>query len=325
MKCISVNIIILAVLFCMQSCIKEDTSDCKDSALRLRFRYTLNNRFADLFSSDVHKVTAYIFDTDGKYLESYSETGSRLAGNYIMTIPLPEGEYQAVVFCDNLNTFSVGWADSRTNSFNEGLQPGVTSITDFRVMLNSVEGPDGYLVPQSLPGELYAGYIADAPSTYDTSYATDVYLMKDTKNVIVKVYGIDLLTRSVAAPEIYITAVNGRYKNDNSIDTSHRMIKYTPHNTSVTGNMLESDLKTMRLMTGYKPVLVVKHPSVPGYILNRDITELILSNPKYVSQEDIDREDTFLFEINISRTDNNIIISLSINGWDINTVVPVTD
>lgn len=325
MKGISASIILLTVLCCMQSCIKEDASDCKESALRLRFRYTLNDQYSDLFSSEVRQVTAYIFDADGKYLERYSETGNRLKSNYIMTIPLPEGKYQAVVFCDNLNTFSAGWTDSRTNSFSKELQPGVTSITYFRIMLNSKEGPDGYLVPESLPGELYAGYAINAPSTYDTSYVTEVDLMEDTKNVIVKVYNIDILTRAAVTPEVYITAMNGRYKNDNSIDTSHRMMKYTPHNTFVTGNMMESDLKTMRLMTGHAPALVVQHPSVPGYILNRDLTELILSNPKYVSQEDIDREDTFLFEINISRTDNNIVISMTINGWDINTVVPVTD
>lgn len=325
MKCIYVNIIILSMLLFMPSCIKEDACDCKDSALRLRFRYTLNNQYSDLFGSEVRRVVAYVFNADGKYVGAYSEAGEKLVNNYTMTIPLPEGRYQAVVFCDNLNTFTAGWVDSRTNAFDKDLRPGITTVADFRIVLNTTEGPDGYLMPESLPGELYAGYAVDALSAYDTSQITDVDLMEDTKNIKVKISGLDYLARSSEVPEIYVTAINGRYKNDNSIDASHRMLKYTPHNTSVIGNTMESDLKTMRLVTGHAPMLVVKHPSVPGYVFNQDITELILSNPKYVSQADIDREDTFVFEINISQTGNNIVISVLINGWKINTVIPVND
>lgn len=325
MKCISINIIILTILFFMQSCIKEDISECNDSALRLRFRYTLNNQYADLFGSEVRQVKTYVFSADGKYVKTYSETGDKLADNYIMTIPLPEGQYQVVAFCDNSNTFSAGRIENRTNSFYTELLPGITTIADFRIMLNNINGADGYLVPASLPGDLYTGYVANSLSTFETSHITNVDLTKDTKNIKVKISGLDFVTRTTMVPEIYITAINGRYKNDNNIDTSHRILKYTPYNTSVTGNTMESDLKTMRLVIGHAPMLVVKHPSVSGDLFNRDITELILSNPKYVSQEDIDREDTFIFEINFSQTGNKIEISVLINGWDINTVIPVNE
>ena len=325
MKCISVNIIILSIFFFMQSCIKEDISNCNESMLQLRFRYTLNSKYLDLFGSEVRRVTAYIFDADGRYVGSYSEAGDKLANNYIMSIPLPEGRYQVIAFCDNFNTFSAGRMDNRTNSFNEELQSGMTSIADFRIMLNSVEGTDGYLEPKSIPGDLYVGYVANSLSTYDASYITNFDLMKDTKNITVKFSGLDLLMHSGTIPDIYITAINGRYNNDNSLDTTFRALKYKPYNTSVVGNTVSCDLKTMRLVIGSAPMLVIKHPSVSGYVFNRDITELILSNPKYVSQEDIDREDTFVFEVNFSQTGNNIVISVLINGWEINTVVPVND
>ncbi len=325
MKCISVSVIVFSILFFMQSCIKEDLPDCGDSMLQLRFRYTLNNKYSDLFGTEVRQVTVYLFDADGKYVSSYSETGDKLANNYIMTIPLPEGQYQAAVFCDNANTFTAGWIDKQMDLFYKEFQPGITAINDFRIVLNSKEGAEGYLVPESVLGDLYAGYVANALSTYDTSHITDVDLMKDTKNIIVKVSGLDFLTRSKVVPETYITAINGRYNSDNSIDISHQMLKYTPHSTSIIGNTMENRLKTMRLVSGHAPMLVIKHPSIPGYVFNKDMTELILSNPKYASQEDIDREDTFMFEINMSQTDNNIIISILINGWEINTVIPAND
>lgn len=325
MKCISVNTIILIILFFMQSCIKEDISECHDNALRLRIRYTLNNQYTDLFGAEVRSVMAYVFDKEGKYVESYYETGDKLTHNYIMTIPMPKGQYRVVVVCDNLKTFSAGWIDNKTNSFSKDFQAGVTKIEDFRIMLNNKEGNEGYLVPESLPGDLYVGYVDNAVSSNDSLYSTNVDLMKDTKNITVKISGLDALTRSITAPDIYITAINARYKSDNSIDSPYRMFKYTPHNVSISGNSVESNLKTMRLVVGNAPMLVIKHPAISGYLLNKDITELILSNPKYVSQEDIDREDTFLFEINASQTGNNIEISISINGWEINTVIPTND
>lgn len=326
MKCISVKLFILfTVLTFMQSCIDDDDVHCNDSALRLRFRYTLNNQYTDLFGSEVRQVTVYVFDAEDKYVGSYAEAGDKLASNYIMTIPLPKGSYRTVVFCDSLHTFSAGRIDNQTNSFYGDLQAGATNIADFRVMLNSKTGTDGYLIPESVPGELYIGHVAEAQSTRDVSHITDVDLMKDTKNIIIKISGLDYLARAAVIPDVYITAINGRYNKDNNIDTSHGMLKYIPYDSSVTGNKMDSYLKTMRLVIGHAPMLVIKHPSVPGYLFNRDITELILSTPKYVTQEDIDREDTFVFEINFSQADNNIVISILINGWKINSVIPVND
>ncbi len=51
--------------------------------------------------------------------------------------------------------------------------------------------------------------------------------------------------------------------------------------------------------------------------------ENIRLNPKYSSQENIDREDTFVFEINITKNDHDIVISLLVNGWKIKDVIPV--
>ena len=69
-------------------------------------------------------------------------------------------------------------------------------------------------------------------------------------------------------------------------------------------------------------MITVKNPLTSEPIYNLDMIEKIRLNPKYSSQEDIDREDTFVFDINITDNDHDIIVSLSINGWEINEVVP---
>lgn len=325
MKRISLNISLLMLFLLMPSCIKEELPECDETALQFTFRYTFNNQYMNLFDQEVERVTVYVFDAAGKYAGTYTQTGEILTNDYVMRIPMPAGNYHAVVFCDNLGTFSAGWVDGRTNIFRQELKAGETAETDFRIMLNSKEGADGYLIPEAIPGELYAGYAANVVASDDLAQVTMVDLMKDTKKIEVRISGLDILTQSATFPDIYITAQNGRYKSENSIDTSHRMYKFMPYTTSVAGNMVRAQLKTMRLIAGNAPTLVIKNPANGGILFNQDITKLILSNPKYKTQADIDREDSFLLEINLSNADGKVVISVIINGWKVEDVMPVNN
>ena len=86
MKCISVYIVMFVILLSMQSCIRDDRSDCKDSALRLAFRYTLNNQHTDLLESEVTRVTVYVFDAANKYVGTYTESGNNLKNKYVQLL-----------------------------------------------------------------------------------------------------------------------------------------------------------------------------------------------------------------------------------------------
>lgn len=322
MKRIFFHITFLGLFFLMQSCIKENLPACDESVLQLRYKYTLNNQYTNLFELEVQRVTAYIFDASGKYTGTYTESGEVLTNDYIMRIPLPPGNYHAVVFCDNLNTFSAGRIDAQTNMLKKDLEQGTTDMADFRIELNSLESEDGYLIPETLPGNLYAGYASNLVSSDTPSDIREIDLMKDTKKIKLKLSGLDILTRSSAYPEIYIIAVNGRYKNENSIDTSYRMFKFTPYSYSFIGDTLESQLKIMRLVIDSAPTLIIKNPLNSDILFNQEITKLIQLNPQYKTQVDIDREDQFLIGINFSKKENEINISLVINGWTINNITP---
>lgn len=123
--------------------------------------------------------------------------------------------------------------------------------------------------------------------------------------------------------QIYITSVNGRYKFDNTIDMAHRMFKYVPIHISTGDNQLEANFKMMRLVLDHTSILTIEEPAISRVIYNQDMIENIRLNPKYSSQENIDREDTFVFEINITKNDHDIVISLLVNGWKIKDVIPV--
>lgn len=301
----------------MQSCIKEDMSVCQ-SELLLRFRYTLNDQYANLFDAEVHRVTVYIFDSQGKYVGNFTEQGDKLTNEYVMRIPLPEGKYSVVAYGGDFTTYSAGELDRQTNTLNQTLRVGVTDIGDFRAELKNISGEGGYLFPATTPDDLYAGLAVNGVSSMDNRI-TDVELIKDTKKIKVKITG----TGAVPGPlDVYITALNGRYGFDNNIDPNHGTFKYTPVNSSVQPDYLEVDLKMMRLMVGLSPILVIRSASTSQVLYNVKMIDQIISTRKYTSQEDFDREDEFVFEIAFTSNDQSVGVLVSINGWKINNVNP---
>lgn len=317
-------ILYAALLLLMQSCIKEDLDDCS-AGLLLRFRYTLNDQQTDLFGTNIQKITVYIFDEKGKYVDTYSEWGDRLTGNYLMQIPLPKGSYDVVAYGGGFTTYTVGELNNVTNEMNNLLLKGTTDIKDFRFLLNNVEGGEGLLIPAGVPDDLYAGLTTGALSTIGQKRVTDVELIQDTKKVKVILTGSGFQTRAQAVPDIYITALNGRYTFDNQIDEAHRTVKYAPIQTTVEPNRMEANLKTMRLVIGKSPMLVIKNPATGELIYNKNMIEQILLNPKYVSQTDLDREDEFVFEIALGEEGHQVVVSVTINGWKINEINPATE
>lgn len=312
MKRISIHLLIVFVLL-LQSCIKDDLSNCK-SELLLRFRYTLNDQHTNLFDSDIHRVTVYIFDSNGKYVGNFSQQGDKLTNDYVMRIPLPEGKYSVVAYGGDFATYSAG--ELKAGTINPTLIKGVTDINDFRAELKNIIGVDNYLYPITTPDDLYAGLALNAIADQRNETITDVELIRDTKKIKVKITGTD----AYSAPlEVYITALNGRYKFDNSIDTNHGTFKYTPINTLLQPNYMEVDLKMMRLMLGQSPMLVIKNSVTQEVLYNENMIDQILSTLQYITQEDFDREDEFIFEISVV---NDVVVSVSINGWIINNINP---
>lgn len=316
MKRISLYLFV-AFIVILQSCIKEDLSTCK-SELLLRFRYTLNDQYVDLFDAEVDRVTIYVFDSEGKYVANFSEQGSQLTNDYVMHVPLPPGDYRIVAYGGDFNTYSAGELNSQTNTLNQTLIEGVTDINDFCIELKSIMEADNYLHPATTPDDLYVGLVNASSSSNDKEIVT-VELIKNTKKIKVKITGTDFIP---SALDINIIATNGRYKFDNRIDVNHGTMKYTPINTSVLPNYMEVDLKMMRLVLGQSPMLVIKNSTTSEVIYSENMIEQILLTQQYLSQEDFDREDEFVFEIAIKSNNNIVEVVVSINGWLINNIGP---
>lgn len=314
MKRILLHTLLALVLF--QSCIKEDASKCQVSELLLRFEYTLNDDYTNLFGSQVSGLVVYVFDNDGKFVDRFVNGDSEITNDYVMRIPLPEGDYKVVVYGGDFNAYSVGEL-TELSQLDKTLKKGVTDIADFRMELNSVGGAENYLYPAMTPDDLYVGHDLKLSSAFDNHDITMVSLIKITKKIKVKISGTDL----VGAPlDIYITASNGRSKYESSIDIDYGTFKYTPINTLSKPNYLEVDLKMMRLTLEQSPMLVVRNSVTGEVIYSENMISQILKTQAYTKQEDFDREDEFVFEIPITLKDNNLSVSVSINGWNISDI-----
>lgn len=314
MKRISIYILIVFMLLQQScTCVKDDLAQF-NSELLLRFRYTLNNKHVNLFGSDVKSVTIYIFDSNNKYVNNFSEQGNKLTNDYVMHIQLPKGKYSAIVYGGPFTTYSVGELDNQSNILNKTLRKGITDINDFRAELQHIANADTYLYPANTPDDLYVGLATNAISDIDNKNITDIELIKNTKKIKVKITGTDFINSPLS---VYITALNGRYKFDNNIDIKHGTLKYTPIATSSQPNYIEVDLKTMRLMLGQLSMLTIKNSVTNETLYNEEMISQILLNPQYSSQADFDCADEFIFEILIV---NNIVISITINGWIINNI-----
>lgn len=293
MKRISIGILMILLLF-VQGCLKEDVEKCK-SELLLRFRYTLNDQNINLFDAQVHKVTVYVFDKDGKYVGTFSEQGSALTNDFVMRIPLPEGEYSVIVYGGDFTTYAVGGGE----------------LSDIRMELKSIESGDGFLYPAAIPDDLYAGWALSAVSTTNNKNVTDVELIKNTKKITIKTSGI------AGTPEVYITAINGKYQYDNNIDPTHGVFKYiAPYTSSEDGYQI-FDLKMMRLMYGMSSRIVIRDPITNNIIYDENLMDLILATGQYPLQQDLDREDEFVVTIIIGHE-----ISVWVNGWKVNEMNP---
>lgn len=76
------------------SFVYDDLDPCPQG-VRLRFVYDYNMEFANAFPSQVDCLTLLVYDNEGRYVKSFTQTTDELLSdeNWRLVIPLPSGEY----------------------------------------------------------------------------------------------------------------------------------------------------------------------------------------------------------------------------------------
>lgn len=297
----------------LAGCIKEDRSECNPGVV-LKYDYSLNKENTNLFGAEVGKVTVYVFDADGFYYDSFTGEGSHLTNDYRMHLPLPAGDYTAVVWGGALGTYRLGEIVPGKAAFQEGLKKGVTRLENFMLLAEKGE--------QSL-NELDALWhgVARVASVYQVKEPVTVNLMKNTKLLTVKVKDKSIAGGDVAGEmpyEVYCEGKNGRYMADNSFGKNAQSVVYVPNSVELEPSMMTARLDLLRLVEGHELRVVVADRK-RSILFNKDLIEELLRLGRLDNQVELDREDEVEIIVNI---DKNVIVSVTINGWNVVEVIP---
>lgn len=305
-----------ALIGSVSSCIKEDRSECNPGVL-LKYDYSLNTEHKNLFGEEVGKVTVYVFDEKGFYYGTYSDQGKHLTNDYQLLLPLPVGRYTTVTWGGDLGTYRIGETNADGTVFQSELKEGVTHIDDF--MLTGEKNGQ----PITELDDLYHGK-AEVTSVYWPSQATTVDLMKDTKNLNVTILDVTIEgeeAQSAETPDPYTVlckGANGRYMSDNSFGKKAEELNYHPSRTHVESGKMTANLRLLRLVIGNAFRLHVKNAEGKT-VFDRDLIESLMATGEYKTQEDFDRE--LEYDV-VIRMDKDVIVSVTINGWEVVEIEP---
>lgn len=309
--------------------IYEDEGDCT-TYFRVKFTYDMNMSFADAFAHNVKSVTLYIFNGEGKLVNTLSESGSVLAeDDYVMNLGIEPGTYTLVAWAE-------GWETGSTFTYPM-MQPHVHSLNDLTCRMNREydEGNAAYIDNDLTP--LFHGIAQNIELEELLDGGEQIIPINLTKNT----HNVRVMLQHLSGEDIHaddftytITDVNGHMNYDNSLIDDEQLTYRawatyegtaslnTPDDardaqTSV--SIAIAELTTGRLMTDQEPILTVRNQkgetvlSIPliDYALlvkghyNRDMSD----------QEYLDRQGEYNLTFFLDENNRWVSSSIIINSW----------
>ena len=327
------------MLTACDSTIYDYEGDC-DPHFKVGFRYDMNMKFVDAFSTEVKSVSLYVFDSAGKFVKSFESTVDAMASNnYMMDVDLAPGKYSLLAWCglnDGLHSYDV-----------PTLTPGSSTMQELKNTLKRQATDDGTAVVGEID-QLYHG-IAEADFPDEEGVHTAIVpLMKDTNRVKVVLQNLsEDSAMGVDDYKIFITAENGKLDYDNSL-MKDELLTYVPYFTQegaseiiVTTrdeqptdgkmyNLLMSEMNLSRLVKNWQTPYKLHITDADGNnIITVSLVELFLlvkgkENQSMDDQEYLDREDDynmtfFLYDAGGPDEEKKTYVGaeIIINGWNV--------
>lgn len=300
------NIIIILTLSCtLSSCVFEDLPICNTQNVTLQFTYKLNPTDSDLFRISASVIDVYIFDQNGVYMQT--ESGNVLpdpTGKYTLSIDLPEGKYTFLGIGYKDSFFDVGQVKSDLkDSFQTGLTPGSTKLSDFRI---KSKYEDGYYFPYNIESFLKGNIqFAQIKSGQENLYEMPMIQNKNRINIRLK--GLpDTEYQPV------LQANNGRYNFENQIPADAQSKIYTPKWNS-DKNFYFFDVLRLVETQQIQMILIDKQGDPVKEFEATNLIEEIMRSPEFNTQKDLDKELVYNIDLEFGNTG---VISITINGWE---------
>jgi len=298
----------------------EDLEPCPQG-VELRFVYDYNMEFSNAFPSQVECLTVYIYDGEGRYIDSRVETGSVLKDeNWRMKLDLPAGEYSFVAYggmaCDKA-------------SFSYLTSPVGAPMHDLGVKLNAslLTSPVGSPLHPLFYGRLESVTVTDADIA---RVPATVYMMKDTNNIRILLQNVNG-TPVVGSDYIFTITDNNTVLNwNNDVVPQPQATVYHPwtqgdiaadENQVAQGGITAfAEFDTSRLTLSTSPTLSIVRASDGANVLTIPlINYLIMLKSEHfagmTNQEFLDRESRWDMIFFIGPNATWIQTSIIINGW----------
>ena len=323
--------------FLLASCdseIYDYEGDCTPK-FKVGFRYDMNMKFVDAFSTEVKSVSLFVFDSNGKFVKSYESTVDAMAANdYLLDVDLAPGKYSLLAWCglnDGLNSYDV-----------PSLTPGSSTKQELKNTLKR-QSADGKAVVGEID-QLYHGMVDAVFPDEEGVHTAIVPLTKDTNRLKVILQNLsDNQSIKIDDFKVFVTAENGKMDYDNSL-MADELLTYEPYFSQVgssevivntrageqgTYNLLMTEMNFARLVKNWNTPYKLHITDAEGNnIITVSLIELFLlvkgkENQSMDDQEYLDREDdfnmTFFLYNNGSEEETGTFISaeIIINGWKV--------
>lgn len=313
----------VVVLFAVAAISCNDEFPVNRQALTVHFEYTMHNHGGDRFSQDVNKMTVYAFDENGIFIDEFTEEGAVLHADDSMVLPLEGGNtYTVAMLGGTMQNYKLVRKLPSGSYEDGGPIKGVTHYSEVYVIIDSYE-ENGVEVAKE-PTPLWYNMIKDIVTDARSSTTVTSSLKKNTSTVSIRVEeeGGNSDTRSELTYEASITAYNS-FDYNNMIPSDSRQLKYVPVQPERSETHYVADIRLMRLRIA-KPFSLDIFDPESDFSIHENLVELIMENPKYKNQNDLDREDRFEILVKVKRDTGEIIVGVEIyvNGWKIEHIDP---
>lgn len=290
--------LVLILILTAASCTKEDMSMCD---LYLKFRYDYNMISKDLFKEQVEQVKVFIFDRNGNYITSFSESGEILKKDeYRMQIPYTMHGCTMVV-----------WAGHTENFYTLPEMAAGDPLEKLTLRYNPGNNTCSHKID-----DLWHSGPAIMTFTEENNTTQTVSLTRNTNDI-----GIQITDKKGNSRldefNIVINSSNGVYNYKNQYLPDNPVLTYLPY--GYTGNNNQEALaRTLRLMENDRVTLTITgaggNPVDIGGVQTINLVEyLLMSTPSGMgAQEYFDR----CYEWNLSLIiEDSLVLAISINGW----------
>jgi len=300
------------------SCIHEDQDVCPPVdpdpnpdpyEVRFVFDYPLKNENSGVGfdPADVKNIQVYVFDEEGKYMDTFIDNSPAIAEeDYFFRVTLEDaGTYSFIVFGNLTDEYLTEPAT---------LENGVTHIDEISYYYNNRTNKTNNTIT-TRPNHLFYSSLRNAIITK----SVDRYTLSLVRNTYVMNFVTEGLPESYENYQFNITDTNWKYKFDNTFNPCYE-IDYVqncgPGNSS---GQYEATFTTLRLAKDRNPRLKLYNKRSGEIVYQEELIPLILKIEEQGVEIDFSRMYEFTIHL-LFETDpvtGNLTVDININGWNV--------